>query len=830
MSGPQRGVAIVEVQTGEGRAEWVRLRNTGAASVELTGWTLRGEGGAQGVTQARTFTFPAFHLAPGREVRVHTGPAAQDAENLSWATRAPVWSDVHEDVVLRDAQRREVSRLPAHGAPEELPRFPPDFLWGVATAGYQVEGRTQGNDWDVFTTSPGIQQRFKVVEDVARFDTNLHAPGEAVNHFDLDVLREDLDRACALGLNAYRFSIEWGRVQPRKPTGADAGFDAAALAYYDTVLKELHQRRLTPVVTLSHLSLPVWVLDPPRTLIPSEDEPFRASLRGWESAATVAAYLRYVRHVVERYRGSVHWWLTLNEPVGSVVGLGYVAGIWPPGFILDGNRAKDAYFNLLRAHAQAYDAIKALQPGASVGLAHAMLYAKRVKEPGLGNAHDGAKNQFDYFNTWHLLNALVHGKVDTAIHRRAGSQTVLAPQEVAGFLGVDAGPWRPRLDFIGINYYRAVYVYQHAVVALAVPFLDGAFENDVRTTEEHHGVVSDLGWEHFPDGLYQHLARLHRDYGLPVLVSENGLAERTDRNRAAYTLAHLTQVQRALKDGVAVKGYLHWTLVDNFEWHEGYRPEARFGLFTVDRDRRDARGQHPRHITEGALALAHAVAERSVGPAVRKFGTVTVDGHRVRPPVRTPGAVWHGELAEGVPFTLCLDRLEVGGWLGLLFDAKRARWLRLEGVEWDAAARRLLFSHPAHTGTPSRSFEATVEGDSLRGTLRDAGVPRPWHARRDALFGVWDDGTSRLVLANLEGEARGGLRAKWLRPLPREAWRSVPLAARTGPELRLTLPGSWSLTATLEDGALKGRRVPLPATPGGELPFHAFRLPDDVPF
>ena len=226
--------------------------------------------------------------------------------------------------------------------------FPASFLWGVATAGYQVEGNIENNDWHIFTTSPAIRDRVRNLGAVVGLSYNLQPPEEAVRHGNLNVLKADLDRAKLLGMNAYRFSIEWSRVQPTQAT-----FDQAALQYYDDAINEMLVRGLKPIVTLNHLTLPSWVLTPPQSSAPTgvaaEDDDFRASLRGWESQQTVDAFITYVNVVVGRYKDRVDIWITLNEPVGSMIGIGYIGGIWPPGFSLDGNRAKTAYFNLLRA-------------------------------------------------------------------------------------------------------------------------------------------------------------------------------------------------------------------------------------------------------------------------------------------------------------------------------------------------------------------------------------------------------------------------------------------------------------------------------------------------
>jgi beta-glucosidase/6-phospho-beta-glucosidase/beta-galactosidase len=521
--------------------------------------------------------------------------------------------------------------------------FPEGFMWGTATASYQVEGGIENNDWHIFATSPAVRDRVKALGKLGGFEApiDLQPAGEAIRHGNLDVLRTDLDRAKELGLNTYRFSLEWSSIEPQR-----SNFDNAKLDYYSRVIDEILSRGMKPIVTLNHMTLPQWVLTPPRGTIivpvlelPSAfpDPPFNASLQGWENEATVTAFVQFTDVVVRRFRDRVDHWLTLNEPVATMMGLGYLAGIWSPGFIGDGERAKKAYFNLIKAHVRAYNKVKELDPGAQVGFAHHMLHAKVTAGGTLGPGDkEAARNQFDYFYNWHFLNAVIQGRVDTNIHRRPENQNILKGADLQTFFGfpVDAAhPWQPKLDFVGVNYYRSVYVFWDWVVNFVASFSGGRFVGDLHGhDEEPHNLLNDLGWEICPEGLYTILKALNERYGLPVLITENGLAEATDHNRAPFIVAHLEQVLRAIRDGVRVTGYIHWTLADNWEWHENYRPSARFGLFTVDRadsalPRRRSRG------ARGAQALSDIVADGGTGQAVKKYGTITPSGDRVIPPV-----------------------------------------------------------------------------------------------------------------------------------------------------------------------------------------------------
>lgn len=763
------------------------------------------------------------------EVAVPRGVACEAAAGRTDVQICRRASIGHPNAAGAEAYAREIAQALC------TPHFPPDFLWGAATAGYQVEGGIENNDWHVFTTSPAIHDRVADLSQLVGLNYDLRPPGEAVRHQDLAVLAADLDRAQAIGLNAYRFSLEWSRIQPTA-----AAFDPAALDYYDRALELMLARGLRPIVTLNHLTLPQWVLTPPRETsalsafnvgTAAEDAAFRGSLRGWESDATVEAFITYVRLVAARYQLRVDLWVTLNEPVGSMIGVGYLGGIWPPGFSLDGPRAKTAYFNLLRAHVRAYDAIKSIYGDRPclVGIAHHMMHARLTRAGGgLGDINVAAQNQFDYFYNQHLLDALTREVVDTAIQHRPQDRANLDSRQFYGLSTFQ--PWRPRLDFIGINYYRAVYVSHDPILAVTVGYAGGAFDNDLSDQADHY-LLSDLGWEIYPRGLYRLLIATHQTYHLPLLITENGMAEMEDRNRAPYILGHLQQILRAREEGAAVFGYMHWSIVDNFEWQEHYQPLARFGLFTIDRSARDANdvATLPRHITEAALALQYVIADQQLAGAIERFGSVSASGLAVSPPARSPGVLWQGRFADGTALMLYLSALGgAGSWLGMIFLAASQTWHRLEEVGSDG--KRLRFAHRRPDRTLA-SYDAVVTQDKLAGTVTTPQGPASWEAQRVALFGTWRSSVGfpvHLHLRALEGDF-DGWRGKFLRHHPDIAWVSCQTVVLNGATLSFDIGHFGDFQGSLTpDGVIAGTIDLIGGGGGATVPWQAKRLSDGV--
>lgn len=508
------------------------------------------------------------------------------------------------------------------------------FLWGVATSSYQVEGNITTNDWYHFSRSALVKERVDSIAKLGGFDLHLEEPGQAMNHWDLDSFERDLERAKSLGINSYRLSLEWSRIQPNAPRDGLGGisenqveFDREATAHYEKMLEILKRNDVEPIVTLNHMTLPDWVLTPPTTLLGSEDHGFKSSLGGWENPKTVDAFLRFVEFAVASFSDHVSYWITINEPT-SIVGFGYLAGLWPPGFVLAEGRAKAALFNLIEAHAQAYDAIK-MKSGkkTKVGLAHAMVFPKVRKDQDIFGLEHKAMEQYDYCFNRVFLEAVIEGRYN--------------PTLMLGGTGQVIEGWKGRLDFVGLNYYRSAYICQNELLSVGAPWVGGVFDENLSKAGFHHNLLSDLGWEVYPAGLYRFLKYIDARFGLPVLITENGLAEQDDDPctggiagiRAPYIVSHLEQVLRALGEGIDVLGYIHWSLIDNWEWDYDYLPKARFGLYTANRTGPGCGGiQPPRKKTRGAEAFEYVAHKGRIGSAKSIFGTVTPSGDTIVPP------------------------------------------------------------------------------------------------------------------------------------------------------------------------------------------------------
>jgi beta-glucosidase len=390
------------------------------------------------------------------------------------------------------------------------------FLWGVATSAYQVEGAAD-NDWTEW-------------ERLGRLKVAGVRCGAGSGHRDR--WRSDLDLLPTIGANAYRYSVEWSRIEP-----AAGVFDEAALERERQVASHLGRHGIEPIVTLHHYTHPRWFCE----------------RGGWESPESVARFERFAGAVGGALRGLVRFWVTFNEPVLLLLG-GYVAGLIPPGR-RSFSAAARAFEHILTAHVAAASALKALDPGVMVGMAHNML----------AFAPDRAGHPLDR----RLVEAADH-LYNTALVEAAASGDVswsLPGRGSAAFRVPDL----PRsLDYFGINFYSRVHLRFTGVPGAAGEYL----YRDVSGRG-----LTDMGWEVHPDGLRSVLLKASRS-GLPLYVLENGIATLDDSRRSDFLREHAVVLRHAIASGVDVRGYLYWSLLDNFEWLEGFGP--RFGLFEVD--------------------------------------------------------------------------------------------------------------------------------------------------------------------------------------------------------------------------------------------------------
>ncbi|HEY7108933.1 MAG TPA: family 1 glycosylhydrolase [Nitrososphaeraceae archaeon] len=548
------------------------------------------------------------------------------------------------------------------------------FLWGAGTAPYQVEGGIINNDWDFFTSSEPIKKRISRLTRPNIFyknsiETFLQPAGNATKFWDPRYYEKDFDLAKDLGLNAFRIGIEWARVEPER-----GHWDQEAIEHYKEMIKAMRIRGLIPVITLNHITLPLWVLTPPSNFtkriaqnllprplndLPLGDPPppdlYWKSLKGWENNETVEEFIKYVERMVAELKDQVDYWITIGEPVASVIGGGYLAGLWPPGFFLDGDRAKTALHNLIEAHIQAYNKIKLIddidsdEDGLSsrVGFSHLIMQvipAKSSKILGISTKDNiKASKNFAYFINEYFVNAVINGEEDL------NYLDTLQIKNIDSKKFIIHNDWKDKADFIGLDYYRRVPVYFSNIVSLSsAKFVGGVPLNNLTIETNHpHGILNDLGWEVYPRGLYNSIMLIKTQCNKPILIVENGIADKSDKYRAPFIIAHLHSIRQAINDGALVLGYLYWSFTDNYEWLDNYRPEGKFGLFSINFDSNHKNGRQyehlnlTRHKTKGAEALQliiresifqskdGVVTESAIEAAAKKFGRFAADGSHI---------------------------------------------------------------------------------------------------------------------------------------------------------------------------------------------------------
>lgn len=363
----------------------------------------------------------------------------------------------------------------------------------------------------------------------------------------------DFDRAAAMGLNAMRLSIEWSRVEPEP-----GRFDTTALERYREMVRGLQLRGLEPMVTLHHFSNPLWL----------------ENQGAWINEGTIAYFTRYVERVVRALSDQVTLWCTINEP-NVYASMSYLLGLFPPGK-QDFKTTGVILRNMLKAHGAAYRAIHRLQPTAKVGLAHNLRF-------------------FDPANSRSLLDRVIAGVLDRSFNRT----TFDAVWKGWWSLPLGFGPaWslRRTLDWVGLNYYT------RDLVAFDRGAKEALFGRRVHAPDAE---LLDGGYgELYPEGLRRAVKWLWEELRLPIYITENGIPDSDDDQRPAALLLHLHQLWKVLQNNIPVQGYYHWTLVDNFEWAEGWT--LPFGLIEMD-PATGARTPRPSADLYTALARGNAI-------------------------------------------------------------------------------------------------------------------------------------------------------------------------------------------------------------------------------
>jgi len=418
-------------------------------------------------------------------------------------------------------------------APAAMPlryRFSDDFLWGVAAAAAQIEGAWNEDGkgesiWDRFSHTPG---RIKTGE----------TGDVAADHYHR--WKEDIELMKALHLSAYRLSLSWPRILPE----GRGRVNAAGLDFYDRLIDELLQARITPFITLYHWDLPQALQDQ----------------GGWVNRQTCQAYAEYAQTVFDRLGDRVESWITFNEPFCTAF-LGYGCGVHAPG---QKNMA-DAFqvtHHLNVAHGMAVGLARELMPDAQIGTT--LNVWKNHPADDSPEAVEAARIYNQLYTYWYL-EPIFKGEYPPDIMRII-EQKGWAPK----FEVDDSELISRKIDFLGLNYYWIDYITPRGNDPVI-----GTGKLDL-----HHLPKSEMGWPVVPEGLYETIEDINRYYGsIPIYITENGYAEAdkpddkqfvADDLRIGYLRDHLIQLNRAIASGFDVRGYFLWTLYDNFEWAEGY--------------------------------------------------------------------------------------------------------------------------------------------------------------------------------------------------------------------------------------------------------------------
>ena len=423
---------------------------------------------------------------------------------------------------------------------ERFISFPPDFIWGVATSSYQIEGAVHEEGrgvsiWDTFSHTEGKTYKG-------------HHGDVAADHYHH--WQEDVALMADLGLKAYRFSLAWPRIQPE----GKGAVNPAGLDFYDRLVDALLERGIQPFPTLYHWDLPQ----------PLEDA------GGWPNRDTALHFAEYARIVGELLGDRVNTWITHNEPWVMAIA-GYLAGLLAPG-IQDPMAAVRATHHLLLSHGLAVNALRGsihhpIKVGITLNLSPVHLATDSEADRAAAQRYDGMLNRL-------FLDPVMRGQYPPDQLDFLG---LFLPDSWQDDLPIIAVP----LDFVGVNYYTRAVV-RH----------DPDFPIIQANAVQPEGSEYSQMWEIYPPGIYELLMRVWNDYHpKEIFITENGICvpdgvdfdgRVRDERRVRYLRDHIAQAGRALADGVPLRGYLVWSLLDNFEWQFGY--QMRFGLVHVDFD------------------------------------------------------------------------------------------------------------------------------------------------------------------------------------------------------------------------------------------------------
>ena len=420
-------------------------------------------------------------------------------------------------------------------------KFPKNFMWGASVSAHQVEGgnKNQWTVWEVtnqYRLAKEAEKQFGWLpnwDKIASRATNPgnYLSGRAVDHYNR--YADDFKIAKSLNLNSFRFGIEWSRIEPEP-----GKWNLEAIEHYSKYIESLKKQGLQPVITFWHWTMPIWF----------------AEKGGFEKRDNIFYFVRFIKRVAKELVIPCGWVLTINEP-NSYIGMSYIDGQWPP-HTHSPFKAALVFHNLAVTHRQVYKMLKALEPKLMIGVA-TQCNNNQPKRP--SNPFDqvvaGVAN---YWWNWWFLNRIKNSQ-----------------------------------DFVGFNYYFTDY-------------FKGLMRKNPHRHNHHHtghrgphrqsrhnppGPLSDMGWYMEPSSLYKLIMKVAKRYKKPIIITETGVADELDQYREWWLEETLSAVKKANDNNARVIGYFAWSLLDNFEWSQGWWPK--FGLVSVDREKdlkREVRG------------------------------------------------------------------------------------------------------------------------------------------------------------------------------------------------------------------------------------------------
>lgn len=441
---------------------------------------------------------------------------------------------------------------------EEIYHFPSNFLWGAGGSAYQTEGGNFNNDWYQWEKEKKRFSKFYIKDPC----------GKAANSYELyDV---DAELAHKLNLNSFRFSIEWSRVEPERDK-----WNEKEIEHYRKVIESIKNKGIKPILTLHHFTNPVWVLNLDKEN-PVDD------IGGWENPEIIDEFVEYAEKIAEEFGRDVDIYLTINEPI-VIVFSGYMLGVFPPGKLnLSTDGIKKVVYrvfkHIITAHSRAYKGIKEVDRydadgdgiSALVSLPETIPLWETVNSDDPDNL--SAIKRLKQFYTYNLLDSLTKGEFDEDLDGK--------PDDIRE-------EWKGTVDFIGLNHYNRWFVLPLPILpspisAFPCPSFRGIELSGFLGCPRIKGEMSDAGYEVYPAGIYYVLKELYKRYKIPIIVTENGIATDEPEKRRVFIRRSVQYLAKAIMEGVDLRGYLYWSLTDNWEWGSF---DIRFGLYRVDYER-----------------------------------------------------------------------------------------------------------------------------------------------------------------------------------------------------------------------------------------------------